>query len=127
VTFGKNLNGAGRFGIGLDFRLSPKFDLGGEVGTIRKHDVGILGSGNLTYHFTGTRGRREEWDPFLVGGVSAARISGTSGLYLNLGADVNYWFSSRFACGASSRATLAARTLEASPNSVLASLSGRRT
>ena len=120
MTFGKNLNGAGRFGIGLDFRLSPKFDLGGEVGTIRKHDVGILGSGNLKYHFTGTRGRREEWDPFLVGGVSAARISGTSGLYLNLGAGVNYWFSRRFALRGEFKGYPGGRTLEASPNSVLA-------
>jgi hypothetical protein len=97
VTFGKHLEGAGRFGIGLDFRLSPHFDLGGEIGTIHKHDVGILGSGNLTYHFTQARGRREEWDPFLVGGISAARISGTSGLYVNLGAGVNYWLSRRWA------------------------------
>ena len=91
ATFGKRLDGAGRFGIGLDFRLTPHLDLGGEIGTIHKNDVGILGSGNLTYHFTGPRGRREEWDPFLVGGVSAARIGGVSGLYVNLGGGVNYW------------------------------------
>ena len=97
VTFGKHLEGAGRFGVGLDFRLSPHFDLGGEIGTIHKHDVGILGSGNPSYHFTRARGRREEWDPFLVGGISAARISGNSGLYVNLGAGVNYWMSRRWA------------------------------
>lgn len=96
VTAGKHLDGAGRFGFGLDFGLTPHLDLGGEIGTIHKHDVGILASGNLTYHFNRTR-RREEWDPFLVGGVSGARISGTSGLYLNLGVGVNYWFSPRFA------------------------------
>lgn len=97
VTFGKRLDGAGRFGVGLDFRLAPHFDLGGEIGTIHKHDVGILGSGNLTYHFNRPRARREEWDPFLVGGISAARISGVSGLYVNLGAGVNYWFNRRVA------------------------------
>jgi hypothetical protein len=32
-----------------------------------------------------------------VGGISAARISGTSGLYVNLGAGVNYWLSRRWA------------------------------
>ena len=98
-TFGKHLDGAGRFGIGLDFSLTPHFDLGGEVGTIFKHDVGILASGNLTYHFTSNRARarRQEWDPFLVGGVTGARISGVSGFYLNLGAGVNYWLSRRWA------------------------------
>jgi hypothetical protein len=95
VTFGKNLDGAGRFGMGLDFRLTPHFDLGGELGIIEKHDVGILGSGNLSYHFT--RHRREAWDPFLAGGLSGARISGVSGLYINLGAGVNYWVTSHWA------------------------------
>lgn len=94
---GGNLNGAGRFGIGLDFGLTSRFDLGGEIGTIHKHDVGVLGSGNLTYHFNGSRQGRGDWDPFLVGGVSAARISGTSGLYLNLGFGVNYWLVHRVA------------------------------
>jgi hypothetical protein len=97
ATFGKRLDGAGRFGVGLDFRLTPHVDLGGEIGTIHKNDVGILGSGNVTYHFSGARGRREEWDPFLGGGISAARIGGVSGLYVNLGAGVNYWLNRRFA------------------------------
>jgi hypothetical protein len=97
ATFGKRLDGAGRFGIGLDFRISPHVDLGGEIGSIHKNDVGILASGNVTYHFTSARGRREQWDPFLVGGVSAARISGVSGLYANLGAGVNYWLGRRWA------------------------------
>lgn len=96
VTFGKNLEGAGRFGAGLDFHLTNQLDLGGELGTIHKKDVGVLASGNLTYHFTGSR-RREEWDPFLVGGISGARISGVGGLYLNLGAGLNYWVGSRWA------------------------------
>ena len=95
ATFGERLDGAGRFGIGLDFRLNDRFDLGGEVGTIHKKDVGILASGNLTYHFN--RNRREEWDPFLVGGVSGARIGGAGGLFVNLGAGVNYWVSRRWA------------------------------
>jgi hypothetical protein len=97
VTFGKHVDGAGRFGVGLDFKLSPHFDLGGELGTIHKKDVGVLASGNVTYHFTRPARRREEWDPFLVGGLSGARLSGTGGLYLNLGAGVNYWVSPRFA------------------------------
>jgi hypothetical protein len=96
ATFGERLGGAGRFGVGLDFRLTPRFDLGGEIGTIFKKDVGIMGSGNLTYHFNRPR-RREAWDPFLVGGVSAAHISGSGGLYANLGMGVNYWFTKALA------------------------------
>ena len=97
VTFGERLDGAGRFGVGLDFPLSSQFSLGGEIGTIHKHDVGVLASGNLTYHFNRQRRRRDEWDPFLVGGISGARISGVGGLYLNLGVGTNYWFSPRWA------------------------------
>jgi hypothetical protein len=97
VTTGKHLDGAGRFGVGVDFRLAPHFDLGGEIGTIHKKDVGVLASGNLSYHFSRPRQRHEEWDPFLTGGVSGAHISGTGGLYLNLGAGVNYWFRPRWA------------------------------
>jgi hypothetical protein len=95
ATFGKHLDGAGRFGAGLDFRVAPQLDLGGEIGTIHKTDVGILASGNLTYHFA--RARRQEWDPFLVAGVSGARISGVGGLYVNLGVGVNYWLGRAWA------------------------------
>lgn len=96
-AFGGHLDGAGRFGVGLDFRLAPQFDLGGEIGTIFKNsNVGILGSGNLTYHFVHAH-RREAWDPFLVGGVTGAHISGLGGFYLNLGAGVNYWVGRRWA------------------------------
>ena len=96
-TFGSEpLDGAGHFGIGLDFDLASHFDLGGEVGTIFKNDVGILGSMNLTYHFTRAR-RHEGWDPFLVGGVSGARFAGTGGAWINLGAGLNYWLSRRAA------------------------------
>lgn len=96
ATLGKRrMDGAGRFGAGLDFRLGPRLDLGGELGTIHKGDVGILASANLTYHIAGRR--RREWDPFLTGGVSGARISGVGGLYVNLGAGVNYWFRPRLA------------------------------
>jgi hypothetical protein len=95
AAFGKRLDGAGRFGAGFDFRAAPRVDLGFELGTIHKHDVGILASGNLTYHLNGRT--RSEWDPFLVGGVSGARISGVGGLYVNLGAGVNYWLNSRWA------------------------------
>ena len=97
VAFGKRIDDAGRFGVGLDFHLAPQVDLGAELGTIHNNDVGILASANLSYHFTRLSRRKEEWDPFLVGGVSAARISGTGGLYLNLGAGVNYWLSRRWA------------------------------
>jgi hypothetical protein len=95
ATFGKRVDGAGRFGAGLDFRLTPQVDLGGELGTIHKRDVGILASVNLTYHFT--RQRYREWDPFLTGGVTGARISGVGGLYINVGTGVNYWFRPRLA------------------------------
>jgi hypothetical protein len=97
VTFGKKLDGAGRFGAGLDFRLKPQIDLGLEVGTIHKKDVGILASGNVIYHFNRPSRRRDEWDPFLVGGITGARISGVGGLYVNLGAGVNYWVGPRWA------------------------------
>lgn len=90
------LDGGGHFGIGLDFHLAPQFELGGEAGTIFKNDVGILGSANLSYHLTRAR-RHEEWDPFLVGGVSAGRFAGTGGVWINLGAGLNYWLSRRSA------------------------------
>jgi hypothetical protein len=97
ATFGSHpLDGAGRFGVGLDAHLASQFDLGGEVGMIFKHDAGVLGSANLSYHFTRSR-RHEEWDPFLVAGVSAARFAGTGGAWINLGGGVNYWFSRRAA------------------------------
>ena len=97
VAVGGHLEGAGRFGVGVDFRLAPHFDLGGEIGTIFKNsNVGILGSGNLSYHFVRSN-QREAWDPFLVGGVSAAHLGGASGIYLNLGAGVNYWVGRRWA------------------------------
>ena len=94
VTFGKRIDDAGRFGVGLDFHLASQFDVGAELGTIHKNDVGILGSANLIYHLSR---RKEKWDPFIAGGVSAARISGTGGLYLNLGTGVNYWLRRRWA------------------------------
>jgi hypothetical protein len=95
ATFGSHpMNGTGRFGVGLDFRLAPHFDLGGEVGTIIKNDVGMLGSANLSYHFNR---QHEDWDPFLVVGVSAGRFAGSGGAWMNLGGGVNYWFSRRAA------------------------------
>ena len=97
VTFGNRLDGAGRFGMGLDFDLASRLDLGGEIGLIAKNNGGVLGSANLSYHFTPHGRRHEAWDPFLVGGFSAAHLNGTSGVYLNLGAGVNYWWSERFA------------------------------
>jgi hypothetical protein len=97
ATFGSHpLDGAGRFGVGLDFHLASQFDLGGEVGTIFKNDVGMLGSANLSYHFTRSR-RHEAWDPFLVAGASAARFAGTGGAWINLGAGLNYWLARRVA------------------------------
>ncbi len=97
ATFGSRpLDGAGRFGMGLDFNLAPHFELGGEVGSIFKSDVGILGSANLSYHFNASR-RHEMWDPFLVAGVSAARFAGAGGAWVNLGAGLNYWLTRRVA------------------------------
>ncbi len=69
ATFVKRLDGAGRFGAGLDFNLSSQFDLGGELGTIHRNDVGVLASGNLTCHFARPRRRRDEGDRFLVAGL----------------------------------------------------------
>ena len=97
LAFGSGLNGAGRFGVGLDFGLTSKLDLGGELGLIAKNDVGPLGSTNLYYHFTPHERGRTEWDPFLVGGFTAAHLHGATGAYLNLGAGVNYWWTERFA------------------------------
>lgn len=96
-AFENHLDGAGRFGAGLDFRIAPHVDLGGELGAIFKNDVGILASGNLSYHFSPPRRRSsEEWDPFLTAGVSGARISGVGGFYVNLGGGVNYWVTNRW-------------------------------
>lgn len=94
---GGNLEGAGRFGFGVDFGIAPHIDFGAEIGTIHKHDVGVLASGDVNFHVASRARHREAWDPFLVLGVSAARISGTSGFYLNLGGGVNYWISPRWA------------------------------
>jgi hypothetical protein len=92
ATFGSHpMDGTGRFGVGLDFQLAPHFDLGGEVGTIIKNDVGMLGSANLSYHFSRS-GQHEDWDPFLVAGVSAGRFAGNGGAWMNLGGGVNYWW-----------------------------------
>lgn len=88
ATFGK-VDGAGRFGGGLDFELTPSLDLGGEIGTIHKRDVGVLASANIGYHFDGRRD--SGWDPFFTAGVSGARLGGRGGLYLNLGMGMNYW------------------------------------
>ena len=95
-TFGHRIDGAGRFGFGFDFSVAPHFDVGAEIGTIVKSDVGIMGSGNVSYHFDRPR-RGEQWDPFLVMGLSAAHFAGSSGLYVNLGGGVNYWVSRRWA------------------------------
>ncbi len=92
-TFG-SIEGAGRFGAGLDFHVAPHLDLGGEIGLIDKTNVGLVASGDVTYHFSR---RRAGWDPFLTGGVSGARIYGLSGAYVNLGAGANYWVAHRIA------------------------------
>ena len=105
AAFGNALDEAGRFGVGIDFRITSHFDLGGEFGTIFKDgDVGAMGSGNVTYHFTTPRPRRQGWDPFLVGGISGARIFGTGGVYANLGAGLNYWLDHRWALRAEFKA-----------------------
>src|SRR5215472_3437214 len=78
VAFGNRLEGAGRFGVGLDFGLTSKLDLGGELGLIAKSNVGVLGSASVSYHFTPDERRRSEWDPFLVGGFTAAHLHSAS-------------------------------------------------
>jgi len=93
-TFGSHPLDGRRFGVGLDFHLAPHFDLGGEVRTIIKNDVGMLGSANLSYHFSRSR-QHEDWDPFLVAGGSAGRFAGSGGAWVNLGGGVNYWLSHR--------------------------------
>ncbi len=122
ATFVNRLDGGGHFGAGLDFSLAPHLDLGGELGTIIKNDVGILASGDLTYHFNRPR-RREAWDPFLLVGVSGARISGTGGFYLNLGGGMNYWVGPRWALRGEFKAY--PRTWADSPSYASASHSGR--
>lgn len=94
-AFENRLDGAGHLGGGLDFRLAPRVDLGGEIGALFKNDVGILASANLGYHFSTPA--RKEWDPFVTAGVSGARISGRGGFYVNLGGGVNYWVTNRWA------------------------------
>lgn len=94
-AFVNRLDGAGHVGGGLDFRIAPRLDLGGEIGALFKNDVGILASANLGFHFfTPTH---ERWDPFVTAGVSGARISGLGGFYFNLGGGVNYWVTDHWA------------------------------
>lgn len=89
------INGAGRFGMGLDGRVAPRVSFGGELGFIEKnHNTGVLVSSNLTFHLVR---RGPGWDPFLVGGFSGAHFAGKGGLYANLGAGFNYWLAPGFA------------------------------
>lgn len=89
------IGGAGRFGMGLDVGVAPRFTLGGELGLIEKdNNVGFVLSCDLTFHF---ERQHHGWDPFLDGGISDARLGGVNGVYLNLGAGFNYWFVSRLA------------------------------
>ncbi len=82
------VGGAFRFGIGGEGRIAPHFTAGGEVGGISKDGTGALGSGNVSFHVPVESSRV---DPFFTGGVSLARKSGATGLWVNLGGGVNYW------------------------------------
>jgi hypothetical protein len=107
----------------MTLRLGNLLRVGRALVTV--HDV-ILGSANLSYHFNRLAPQREEWDPFLVGGVSAARNSGAGGLYLNLGARRELLAGPPLGAGVSSKGSRAGRILAASPNSGSVSLSGRK-
>lgn len=77
--------------------MAPQFDLGGELGTIHKKDVGILGSANLSSISIDWLRKGKNGIPFSSAAYQRPRVSGAGGLYLNLGAGVNYWLARRWA------------------------------
>ena len=88
-----DMSGAFRYGVGAEWATASHISIGGEIGGIEKNSSGLLASGNLTAHIPA----RGAFDPFATGGISVAHIGGTTGAYGNLGAGVNYWWSSHLA------------------------------
>jgi len=88
-TFG-GIAGAFRYGLGAEGRIAPHIPAGGEIGGISKNGTGVLASGNATFHIPS-----REIDPFLTGGVSIGHKGGRTGLWVNLGGGLNYWFRPR--------------------------------
>ena len=84
------LDGAFRYGIGGEARLAPLVTAGGEIGGISQNGTGVLASGNVSVHIPAPRAI----DPFVTGGFSVGH-KGETGLWVNLGGGVNYWFQHR--------------------------------
>ena len=84
------LDGAFRYGIGGEARLAPLVTAGGEIGGISQNGTGVLASGNVSVHIPAPR----SIDPFVTGGFSVGH-KGETGLWVNLGGGVNYWFQHR--------------------------------
>ena len=85
------LDGAFRYGIGGEGRLAPLVTAGGEIGGISQNGAGVLASGNVSVHIPA---RPHAIDPFVTGGFSVGH-KGETGLWVNLGGGVNYWFQHR--------------------------------
>lgn len=83
-------DGAFRYGIGGEARLAPLVTAGGEIGGISQNGTGVLGSGNVSVHIPA----RPRIDPFVTGGFSVGH-KGATGLWVNLGGGVDYWFQHR--------------------------------
>ncbi|MCC6860697.1 MAG: hypothetical protein IT158_19170 [Bryobacterales bacterium] len=93
-TFGgRGIGGAFRYGMGGEWAVAPRVMLGAEVGGIEKDGSGVVASANAAYHIP-VRSYGNRLDPFVTGGVSIAHLRDT-GLFLNLGGGVNYWFQRR--------------------------------
>lgn len=92
--------GGFRYGLGGAWAIAPRVTAGVEIGGIRKHGNGMIGSGNLGFHF---RQDPMGLDPFITGGFTYARLGG-NGFYVNLGGGANYWFRPRVGLRAEFRA-----------------------
>ena len=84
------MDGAFRYGLGGEARLAPLMTAGGEIGGISQDGAGILASGNVSVHIPAG----SHIDPFVTGGFSVGHKRET-GLWVNIGGGVNYWFQRR--------------------------------
>lgn len=97
VTVGKHFpgDGAGRLGIGGNWRVAPYLAAGAEVGTIHKDGTGALVSGNVGLH--PLKRVEKGFDPFFVVGIAGLHAGGETGVYAMVGGGLNYWFHPHFA------------------------------
>lgn len=93
--------GGFRYGLGGSWSIAPRVAANAEIGGINKHGSGMIGSGNLSFHF---KQDPMGFDPFLTGGFSYVRMYSRNGYYVNLGGGANYWFRPRVGLRAEFRA-----------------------